>query len=190
MARKAQSTIPATVIFVTRGNRRNESERGLASLDVSPGGQIYLGLPDGELWQHQAEIAETIVSVVIRHNIGHVMTLGANGYDHHPDHIASHFAAANAVRTLRTHYDRNLNLLTLNNRHCGSEAVKSTTYLRQRKLGALASHQSQFPLSPLNGGFATEHSVVVEGFVIDPDFWNSFAHYQPLILRGETYDVA
>ena len=179
-----------TVIFVARGNRRSESQLGLAVLDVPLDGQIYLGLPDGELWRHQEEIEEEIVSAVITFGIGHIMTLGANGYDHHPDHITSHLAATNAARTLRKRYGCDLGMLSLNSEHSGHDVVVGTPFLRQKKLGALASHQSQFPVAPLSEGSQTDHHVVVEGFAVDPEFWESFAHYQALIMQGETYDFA
>lgn len=138
---------------------------------------------------YQEQIAEQIVSLVIGHDIGQIMTLGADGYDHHPDHIASHMAAESAARTLRTLYGRDLGMLTLNSTHRGHDAVESTPFLRQRKLGALASHQSQFPVEPLSERSGTKHHVAIEGFAIDADFWNNFADYQALIMQGETYDV-
>lgn len=190
MARRAQSTIPVTVIFVARGNRRNESQRGLAALDIPLDGQIYLGLRDGELWRHQEEIEDKIVSAVIGYDIGHIMTLGADGYDQHPDHITSHLAAANAARTLRTKYSRDLGMLSLNSGHSGHDVVVGTPFLRQRKLGALASHQSQFPVMPLSESGINDRHVVVGGFAVDPDFWDSFSQYQALIMQGETYDYA
>lgn len=147
-------------------------------------------MPDGELWKHQAEITERLVSAVMANNVDRLMTLGASGYDHHPDHITSHEAAVHAVEILHRRYQRDIGLLALNNGHCGSETVHGTPHTRQRKLRALASHESQFPLEPLNGSAVSSGQLAMAGFAIDAGFWDSFSHYHPLILDGETYDAA
>ena len=189
-AGRALSTIPATDIFVAQGKRREESQQGLAALDVAANSQIYLGLPDGQLWRHRDEIADRIVSTVIAHDIGQVMTLGATGYDNHPDHITSHEAAVSAVRILRTSYKRDIGLLALNNAHCGEVAVPGSPVSQQRKLQALALHESQFPLHLINGAQPPAGDITMGGFVIDAAFWDSFSPYHPLIVHGETYDAA
>lgn len=157
-------------------------------MDVSADNQIYLGLPDGELWRYEDEISDHIVRTVIRHGIRRLVTLGASGYDNHPDHITSHDAAVSAVVTLRSKYQRDIGLLALNSHHHGSVVAPATPHTRRRKLNALLSHASQFPLRHLDEHAGTEGALAMDGFAVDEDFWKSFVRYHPLVLNAETYN--
>lgn len=185
--RRALSTTAVTVIFVAHGNRRGESKAGLKVLDISVSRQTYLGLPDGRLWAHQAEITEHIVTTILSNDIGEVMTLGRHGYDEHPDHITTHLAAESAIRVLRRQFGRAVGLSALSQNHSGNHVTAVYGDTRQRKLGALAAHQSQFPIHPADPE-ASGNKVTMDGYAIDGDFWESFGLYHPLVLHAETYD--
>ncbi len=160
----------------------------MAMLDVTASRQVYLGLPDGQLWQHEAEIAEQLIALALMHNITRFLTLGRSGYDEHPDHITTHLAAETAARTLRSRHEHGMGVLALSATHNGNHRIAAHTASRQRKLGAIASHQSQFPIS-IASGKSDGDVVQLDGYEVESGFWNSFSTYHTLILHGETYEL-
>lgn len=117
--------------------------------------------------KHREQLADIIVRRI--HALGStaIATLGDHGYCGHSDHSAAHHAALDAQATLAKD-GIILPVLALNNDHEGDVVVPVN---RERKLAALALHETQF------------------GFLRDtPELPESHQIYEPL-LRAETYDI-
>jgi LmbE family N-acetylglucosaminyl deacetylase len=164
--------------FVGAGERRLESRAGLAYLGVRAGDQMYAALQDGELSAQQDELAECVVKTVIERKVSTVITLGEYGYDGAHDHIATHLAVEQAVKTLSQQYDRSVGMLALSSDHTGEVRMPATREGLRLKLGAMSCHASQFVISPGLGRGE---------FAVDPSTWERLEPYHPLILDGETY---
>lgn len=152
--------------------RRFESETSLSANAIK---SHYGELPDGRLqgWHrsyYRHIMGIMIVSLTHKHDITAIATLGGNGFDGHPDHIATHLAAQHAQEVLRAH-GRDVTLLELSDNDQGELVLTTDT---PRKLSALAIHASQMPLTS-------------EG-ILDPAFLRQYPIYSPLLVR-ETYDV-
>lgn len=96
-----------------------------------------------------------------------IATLGLNGFCGHHDHVATHHAAVDAQVQL-AQQDIHIPILALNHDHRGS--IKVPVH-RDRKLAALAMHESQF-------GFITRLSELPQSYTL----------YSPLLIT-ETYDI-
>jgi LmbE family N-acetylglucosaminyl deacetylase len=174
--------------FVANGYRATlESAPALTRLGIpaSPERQIFLGEPDGDLTSRQDVIAKHISSIVTRHAIRRVVSLGDYGFNGHPDHIASHQAAVLAVDELRED-GYNISHLALNHAHRGERVIVATPEMQIRKLGAMSCHRSQFGINAYGPG--CEQAIILGGYAIDPDFWSGFQPFKPLVTDRETYD--
>jgi LmbE family N-acetylglucosaminyl deacetylase len=129
--------------------------------------QLYLELPDGKLMQQIPRLQYVLGLLAATHGITRLVTTGEEGYDKHPDHIATYIAAVGAALEARLH-GRELEVWGLNSRHCGELAIYGD---RERKLGAIACHATQ-----------KAHP--------DLTFWGGTPLYTPLILGPETYDLS
>ncbi len=175
--------------FIVERKRKQESERGLACLGLTLKQQTYLGLPDGNLTKHLPDMTEQIITFVNRHDVFRVFTLGRDGYDNHPDHVATHNAAETAIGILNEQYGKHLTLLALNNLQGGSHALVATEDSRKLKLAAMSCHKSQFVIAPFKE-YEDKTCHQLDGFAIQASCWKHLSIYHPLILQGETYDLS
>ena len=179
--------------FCRNGQRRAESANGLAYLGVPPERQHYLGLPDGGCERYGTDMRTQLTRLAAEHGISRLVTLGSGGYDGHPDHIATHRAAAGAAQMLRETHHEPIELYALDNRGRGEHIVYAGDTTRRQKLAAMACHASQFDISPLPPETApadTNTHLQLSGFAIARPFWHGFKTYRPLILQAETYTVS
>jgi LmbE family N-acetylglucosaminyl deacetylase len=155
---------PAPVPADLAARRRRESQASLSFYGVR--NQIYLELPDGELWPNIAYLQQALGEVIAREEISRVVTTGKKGYDKHPDHIALHAAAVEAARAASL-AGQDIEVWALIDRHEGEQKMFGDISL---KLGAMALHRTQR---------------------VHPDLtlWGGSTLYTPLILGPETYDV-
>lgn len=127
--------------FVAQGLRRQESVRGLEYLGITPQHQYHAGLDDGQLSQ-ATEFSRLLAAVrdfIDRHDITTAVTLGRDGGDYHPDHIAVHQAVIQVGR------ETTLTIWGINAHSQGPRRLTPDPEHAQRKLTALAHHASQFP---------------------------------------------
>ena len=131
----------------------------MAHLGVAPNRQVYLGLPDGNLAAQSEALAASIADVADDFKPQRMFTLGPEGYDGHPDHIATHESAVAARRQLGA-LGVHMALLAL-----GRElhAPAMVTAPSKRKLAAMALHISQRTVADLTrwGGGDTYTPVIV-----------------------------
>ena len=186
MASSARSTLDR-IVFVDAADaqasaryaqdREVESRLSLESLGVAADRQTYLHLPDTKLVKYTGTLALGIARHALHYNLSDYYTLGQSGYDNHPDHIATHQAAAIAQTLLsRTQPIRIWELspdgsadITVNAGHTP-------------KLGALAFHQTQMPLrrDPLSG----------ELCATDQRHWDKFIEvYGQVLFNEERYKL-
>lgn len=109
--------------------------------------------------------------LVLEHHITALATMGPDGYDGHPDHIATHQAALQAQRLL---HEQNYSVYVLALRRDGAGEVVFAVD-RERKMAALAHHATQMPLD-------------AHGQLDVQRFLQEHAAYSPLLER-ETYDI-
>lgn len=168
--------------FVHSGKRQQESAEGLRRSGVPPEGQHFLSLPDGKLSDstYYEQLVQSLQELLLAEPISEIYTLGAQGYDGHPDHIATHKALLEAVK--RTNC--NATIYGLNANHSGSRVIPVHTH---RKLYAMSAHGSHFLIHDSEQLPFTK-STPVSGYSIDTDFWEYFTPYHRLILEQETYD--
>lgn len=171
--------------FCRAGKRQQESKHGLAQLEFAH--QHYLELPDGKLRECQDAMAAQILTIARTHAVTQVISLGEAGYDGHPDHIATHYAAAQVARELRADARKTIEFLALNANQTGTHRNKMTSSKCRCKLAAMACHKSQFAMCDKNSTHP-QGRIEIEGFAVDPQFWQHFSRYHPLIFDGETYD--
>jgi LmbE family N-acetylglucosaminyl deacetylase len=131
---------------------------------VQPARQVYLGLPDGAIGG-DGKLQLYVSQVAADFNPDRIFTLGPSGYDLHPDHIASHYAALGAVSLLRD-TDSEVTAWQLSQSHEG-EFIGGSYW---QKVGAVAMHASQ-TVSP------------------NIDYWGGTDLYTPLIVKGEYYGI-
>lgn len=134
---------------------------------------FYGELADGKLADlaHIRAMGSHIMSIVRKHDITALATMGETGYCGHADHRASHLAARAAQIALRIS-GRDLPLFELQPDGSGELRVPVRA---QRKLSSLALNASQIPLAP-------------DG-TVSPLFFQLYPGYMPL-LTEETYDIS
>ncbi len=167
--------------FVRSGGRKEEARTGLGPQGLGLQDKlIRIGdLPDGQLDRHDPAVMDLITRFATKLGLSHVVTLGPDGGDNHPDHRASHMATMRAVGNTVT-------VLALNAHGAGSHEVSGDP---ATKLAAVAHHASQWPLVAIGPGKTTpEGWEEVSGFAIPPSHRDDFAHYRRY-LYSETYDV-
>lgn len=175
--------------YVIKGRRRTESQRGLERTGIAVDHQYYLNLPDGDLADTQqfAQLTTQLYHLLLSEHITRVVTLGPEGFDEHPDHIATHLAVIKAIERIQLeHPDAAFQIFALNAHGNGSHAVPVDT---RRKLHAMCAHKSQFLVSEAAVS-PFEHCITICGCSIDSAFWDYFAPYHELILKQETYDIS
>jgi LmbE family N-acetylglucosaminyl deacetylase len=123
---------------------------------------LYLGLTDGDLVAQASLIDEAMADILADFKPARAFTLGKDGYDGHPDHIAMHESTLRVIGTLGLHSA----LHTLASEHQGEITMSYTV----RKLGAMALHVSQ----------RLHH---------DLSHWGGTNLYTPLITEKETYNI-
>lgn len=174
---------------VSMGYRQFESVQGLRELGI--GTSYHLSLPDGELHTQHDNIVQRLAFATEGVAVRRIVTLGSNGYCGHSDHIAVHNAAVDFARTMQK--SDQPEIYALNHKHEGIYKIEATPQMLQRKLAAMACHYSQFgiypPWRPLGEGRVPDEYVAIHDYNIPRSFWQDFAHFQPLVLKGETYDI-
>jgi LmbE family N-acetylglucosaminyl deacetylase len=156
--------------------RRSESIAALAMLGVKQERRHYLDLPDGILGSRIDTIVGYLVRSVLDHGTQALVSLGEDGFDGHDDHIATHQASLIAQQQLKNCFSYDIDVYSLNKDHQGEIFVQSTP---ERKLGAIALHQTQMPFEYRGG----------EMNIKDVQHWRNFTStYGNLIYKGETYD--
>jgi LmbE family N-acetylglucosaminyl deacetylase len=136
------STYGDTEVLSTQG-RRHEALRALRHYGV-PEQHVRFGeLPDGMLVDGYKDHLEGAILRALRTvPFAAVVTLGAIGYDRHPDHIAVHEASLAAA----SEHMREGNEV----RAFGLTRGQGTYFIpadQTKKLGALAEHRTQFEIS-------------------------------------------
>jgi LmbE family N-acetylglucosaminyl deacetylase len=152
-------------VFVQRGHRRTESQQGLLHYGIPLDRQFYAAHPDGKLQLLLPRLHSFLSNIIFDYEPEQVVTAGEDGYDGHPDHVATHMAALAAVADARE-LGMPVELLGLSNTHTGEIALQGNQAL---KLGAVAFHASQ---------------------TVHPDLtrWGDTDLYAPL-FTVETYDI-
>lgn len=128
--------------------------------------------------------------LIVDRGVQRVIGFGHDGYDKHPGHIEAHDILAEAVSEARR-MGRVVTAWHLNSRHVGDHEVPIDDGARQRRLGAMAWHRSQYDIRHLSQG-RYRQGLVVGGHAVRSDTWMMLAEggVLPLIERGETYDEA
>lgn len=173
--------------YVVKGNRRKESHAGLRRIGIPLERQYYLNLPDGDLANttHFAQLVTSLRHLVLSEHITRIFTLGTEGFDEHPDHIATHLATLQAVEQIQQrHPEIAFEIYALNAYGTGEHVIAVNT---QRKLQAMCAHKSQFLIYEAVKS-ASPDCTVICGHAIDKDFWDYFKPYHQLILQQETYN--
>lgn len=136
-------------------------------MGVPLGRQVYLGLADGNLEEQATVLTESVQDAVDWIKPDRVITTGLDGYDGHPDHIATHMAAVSVADAMSiVGYD--VMILALSAGHTGEVHLLGDI---DRKLGAMGLHASQ---------------------VVVPDLlqWGGTDLYTPLVTEGEAYTTS
>ncbi len=134
--------------LVRAGHRRSESQAGLTSLGLYADNLHYPDLPDGQLSDPTifTQLTADITTFIRTHHITRAVTLGPDGGDGHPDHIAVHQAVVAACGSLAAESPASPpEILALNAHHAGTHIIPATPATRAAKLRALAANASQFP---------------------------------------------
>lgn len=129
---------------VVRG-RRAEAERGWRAMGVPFVRQAHLPIEDGELSRpsNVLRLGSYLARFALAREIDTFVTLGEYGGDSHPDHIASHHAALAAQHQLRTHHNRPITVLGLDEGGEVTIPVNPVSKIRQ-----LGNYASQFEIMP------------------------------------------
>ncbi len=124
--------------FVASHRRRQEALKGLGSLGLSKPAIHFAALTDGALAspRQTALLASDIAAFLHRHSIAAAVTLGPDGGDHHPDHIAVHAATLAAIAELAA-TGANVTIWGLNASGRGARVIPAGNKL-DRKLDPLA----------------------------------------------------
>lgn len=174
-------------MFIAERKRLGESTEGLERAGIPKTNQIYLHLPDGSLNRPDvfAKLLENLQQVIESHPFDHIYTLGAAGYDGHPDHIATHQAAVQVTEDIYSKTGRVIAIRALNESGGGTEKhpVKAA-----QKLHAMSAHKSQFKIRDKSEG-AYPTGLNIDDLSVDADFWEYFKPYHTVITIAETYDV-
>jgi LmbE family N-acetylglucosaminyl deacetylase len=147
VATDGEATTVGDPEFVKNHGRRAESQAGLASLGVPANHLHYAALADGALSKPEqtTKLQRDITTFLRTHHITTAITLGPDGGDHHPDHIAVHNATMAATAKLaQIHHP--VAVWGLNAAGQSHHTTAAHGHLPQ-KLAALACHKSQFPLA-------------------------------------------
>ncbi|HSX08310.1 MAG TPA: PIG-L deacetylase family protein [Candidatus Saccharimonadales bacterium] len=108
IATDGQRSTKGDPTFVASGGRRRECQAACGEvLGVAEDRQVYFALPDGELAvaHNQIRLAIRLGAYMVQNGVKHIVTPGIEGFDGHPDHIATHRSAllASAVAWLCGH---------------------------------------------------------------------------------------
>lgn len=163
--------------------RSNESQAALGSIGVRL--HYLFDYPDGQLeaLEHTDRFSEDLAKLAFGLSGFYggdwaFLTLGPDGKDGHPDHIASHNAALSASIKLAQRYDgMSVPVIGHNAEGTGAYKLPITDSLRKTKMAFLRHHASQM------------HFVDGEP---DPTFFRRFLDeygYRQVIEEVETYDL-
>jgi LmbE family N-acetylglucosaminyl deacetylase len=150
--------------FVQAGHRRLESNGGLRYLGVPVARQFYLELPDGDMSSYGDELDEQIEDVVRQVKPDRIFTTGEDGYDGHPDHVATHFSVLRTAAKLQ----RLGSAVTVWSLSMSERNGLLVPGLLEVKLGAMDEHPSQ-------------------KVVADLTRWGGSGFYAPVIFGPEVY---
>jgi len=165
--------------------RAKEFYKGVGSLGVR--WAKILDLPDQEVSKeaHLHYLSEELakytfgLSGFYNENPWAIVTLGARGFDEHPDHSGTHDAACDASNILLQEYDLYTPVFGLNADGTGRFQIHLTDEMRRMKQAALTSHPSQMPLTKTGG--------------LDPVFFERLGEhrrrYEEVLTVKETYDL-
>jgi LmbE family N-acetylglucosaminyl deacetylase len=158
--------------------RRGESIGGLAFLGVDHHRQAYIAYPDTKLVKYTHPLAMLITQHAVQHGIHDYFTLGQQGFDGHPDHIATHDAATLAQQQLyMLGHPITLWALTADR----SPDITKVPSVHTPKLAAIAHHQTQMPLQ-------RDASGVLQ--VTDQSYWDWFVGiYGEVLFAEERYNI-
>jgi LmbE family N-acetylglucosaminyl deacetylase len=150
--------------FVQAGGRRLESNAGLRHLGVPVARQFYLELPDGRMAGYTDELDERIEDIVQQVRPDRIFTTGEDGYDGHPDHVATHFSVLRTAAKLQR-LGSAVTVWSLNMSERNGLLIPG---LLEVKLGAMDEHPSQKTVGDLT-------------------LWGGTDFYTPVILGPEVY---
>ena len=149
--------------FVGAGLRRQESVNALGTIGIPQRNIRFLGLPDGRLHEPkvQARASESLAELLTKLSVSMLLTLGPEGFDRHPDHIASHRIA----HTARNSHEDLLKVALL-----GLTPTTGTNSGRDRrsKLDLLRHHPSQF------GGPADRETVGLVRYITTRERYHNY----------------
>jgi LmbE family N-acetylglucosaminyl deacetylase len=172
--------------FVKAGKRRQEAAEAYKRLHVAPRQQHYLGLPDGELYlpHWQLALASNIGGITLKEGISQLFTLGSDGFDNHPDHIATHEASVEAQKLLAS-AGKEVSVWELKSNQLGEIVVPVNA---SEKL-QLAEAHSQFELWPValkDVEAMSPGDDTIGGYIFSKDTRERMRPYDSL-LEQETY---
>lgn len=172
--------------FVRNYGRIQETVNGLGSLGVKLK-KIYMpGIPDEELSSKESysALVDRTARFIAVNGITVLITLGRDGGDGNPEHINSHRAAVEAVRSLGS----DTRIFGLNAHGTGEVFVPGDDQMLRRKMGATAANRSQFPMYvQTNGGTLPAGWERIGGYDVPPETLPHLRIYNQY-LQSETYD--
>lgn len=175
--------------FVKSGRRAEEQRRSLIHLGIPQERQRQLDLPDGQLPAWGDKLSAAIVGMVLDHDIKVLVTMDADGFDGHPDHIQVYNSAVDAITTLSQQHKREVGHLVLNNRNQGKIRLEADEHMQALKLGSMSLHTSQFDVRPAD---VAPHpgDLHIGGYYVGKEFYEQFEAGAPYwrLIEAETYD--
>jgi LmbE family N-acetylglucosaminyl deacetylase len=171
--------------FVQNGGRILEAIAGLGALSIRLNRMYMPGLPDGSLSSEENfdALVNKTAGFFERHQVTIAITPGVDGGDGSPDHMAVHFAAAEAKRLS----GRAIRGFGLNAQGAGEVIVPGSEAKLQRKMGAIAYNKSQFNLVPDDGRQLSEGWLRIGGYLVSPETAENLLIYDKF-LQYESYD--
>lgn len=170
-------------IHISRGIREQEGRMALSAYGIRPRHQRFEDLQDGQLIDTAPDmLTQAIRSLLKKHDITTVVTLGEHGFDGHTDHIAIHEAARAAVAA-HAEIEPGMRLF-------GLDLVSPTTYITadpSAKLRRLRYHKSQFDIDTSDPDHTPfEGSIEQPGIRLSDETRDRLAKYS-LLLQHEPY---
>lgn len=164
--------------FVRSRGRRREAIADLGLYGISPANIYQPGLPDLALTGNSA-MEEDVACYLEENDITTAITLGQDGGDGHPDHIALHEEVEKNEVTV----------FALDSQGRGNYVIKEDDNMRRKKLGGLALNRSQWlMISVAEGRSAPLGWIERDGFAMPrrvAEALDGYTHFLP----QETYEL-
>lgn len=126
-------------VFVETGKRKLESQEALGLFSLKLAQQHYAELPDGNLGGYVDDLAQIIASLMTNYNLNTVVSFAGDGFDGHPDHIATYYASELATMASgAAHFIRQQGVFGYETHVIHGDS--------QLKISAIEHHRSQYNL--------------------------------------------